>query len=163
MVGFSGGLSAELKRRGIYVTTVIPGLMRTGSFVNAYFKGEDSEYTWFSLGATMPLASMDAERAAQRMIRACEYGESVVTVGAPAKLARLGFNLLPGIGTELAALANRFALPRASEPQRYPGRADEPGEKATSGRQVRDRRKPGVWRPAKGPLESQSDRYNEGE
>src|SRR5690606_4950492 len=40
VVGFSEGLRAEVARHGISVTTVVPGLMRTGSPVNAFFKGD---------------------------------------------------------------------------------------------------------------------------
>jgi hypothetical protein len=43
--------------------------MRTGSHVKAEFAGRrDQEFTWFSLGASLPLMSMDAERAAQRIV-----------------------------------------------------------------------------------------------
>ncbi|MDQ6677044.1 MAG: SDR family oxidoreductase, partial [Acidobacteriota bacterium] len=37
--GFSEGLRAELKNEHIQVTTIAPGMLRTGSFVNALFKG----------------------------------------------------------------------------------------------------------------------------
>ncbi len=40
LVGLSDGLRTELAKEGIYVTTVCPGLMRTGSHVNAQFKGK---------------------------------------------------------------------------------------------------------------------------
>src|ERR1700689_3738240 len=63
-VGFSQGLRAELGRGPVTVTTVVPGLMRTGSHVQARFTGQaGKEYTWFALGASLPLVSMDAERA----------------------------------------------------------------------------------------------------
>src|SRR6201996_7115674 len=68
-VGFSDGLRAELGRGPVTVTTVVPGLMRTGSHVNAEFAGRrDQEFTWFSLGASLPLVSMDAERAARQIV-----------------------------------------------------------------------------------------------
>ncbi|HEY1187856.1 MAG TPA: SDR family oxidoreductase, partial [Gemmata sp.] len=38
LVGFSDGLRAEVARHGIVVTTACPGLMRTGSHLNAEFK-----------------------------------------------------------------------------------------------------------------------------
>ena len=53
------------------VTTVVPGLMRTGSHLQARFTGQaGKEFTWFALGASLPLLSMDAERAARRIIEA---------------------------------------------------------------------------------------------
>ena len=57
------------------VTTVVPGLMRTGSHLNARFTGRaGKEFTWFSLGASLPLISMDAERAARQIIAAVRPG-----------------------------------------------------------------------------------------
>jgi len=45
-VGFSEGLRAELGRGPVTVTTVVPGLMRTGSHVQAEFAGRrDQEFT----------------------------------------------------------------------------------------------------------------------
>ena len=62
-VGFSEGLRAELGRGPVTVTTVVPGLMRAGSHLQARFTGQvGKEFTWFALGASLPLISMDAER-----------------------------------------------------------------------------------------------------
>src|SRR5215216_1169689 len=69
LVGLSKGLRAELMKDGISVTTVCPGLMRTGSPRNAEFKGQHRfEYAWFVLGDSLPLISMSAERAAAQVI-----------------------------------------------------------------------------------------------
>ena len=47
-------LAAFLARHGVVVTTVCPGLMRTGSHINAEFKGRhEGEYAWFALGGSM--------------------------------------------------------------------------------------------------------------
>jgi NAD(P)-dependent dehydrogenase (short-subunit alcohol dehydrogenase family) len=43
LAGLSDGLRAELAHQKIAVTTVIPGLMRTGSPVNALFKGRHAD------------------------------------------------------------------------------------------------------------------------
>ena len=68
-VGFSEGLRAELGGGPVTITTVVPGLMRTGSHVRAEFAGRrEQEFTWFSLGASLPLVSMDAERAARQIV-----------------------------------------------------------------------------------------------
>ena len=68
-MGFSEGLRAELGRGPVTVTTVVPGLMRTGSHVQAEFAdGREQEFTWFSLSASLPLISMDAERAARQIV-----------------------------------------------------------------------------------------------
>jgi NAD(P)-dependent dehydrogenase (short-subunit alcohol dehydrogenase family) len=119
--GFSEGLRAELAKQGIRVVTVVPGLMRTGSFINALFKGRRSrEFAWFALGSALPLVSMDAERAARRILRAARHGEPFVTVGTPAKLLRLAHGLLPGLAERALSLVNR-ALPEG-----------EPGDRESS-------------------------------
>ena len=68
-VGFTNGLRAELAGTGVTATTVAPGLMRTGSHLRAEFTGDAAaEYAWFAPGASMPLVSMDAERAAGKIV-----------------------------------------------------------------------------------------------
>ena len=70
-VGFSEGLRGVLAKDGITVTTVVPGLMRTGSPVHVEYRGQPArEYGWFALGDLLPFTSMSAERAADRVIRA---------------------------------------------------------------------------------------------
>jgi short-subunit dehydrogenase len=108
-VGFSEGLRAELAGEGIQVTTVVPGLMRTGSPLNAFFKGQrEREYAWFSLGDSLPLMSMDAERAARRIVRAARRGQSELILTVPANLGTRVHGLLPGTVTTLLAAANRL-------------------------------------------------------
>ena len=108
-VGFSEALCAEARPSGVRVTTVLPGLMRTGSHVNALFKGrQEREMAWFSLGASLPGASMPAERAARRILQACALGETYVTLGLPGKALRLGHALAPGLMNRLLGLAVRL-------------------------------------------------------
>src|SRR5439155_20746967 len=85
LVGLSEGLHAELKRLGITVTTVVPGLMRTGSPRNADFKGQHrAEFTWFNISDTLPVISMSAEAAARQIICACKRGDAEVILSLPA-------------------------------------------------------------------------------
>src|SRR5438105_121458 len=52
LTGLSDAIRAELARDNIHVTTVAPGMMRTGSHVNARFKGKhDMEFAWFAAPA----------------------------------------------------------------------------------------------------------------
>ncbi len=113
--GLSEGLHAELRRDGIVVTTVVPGLMRTGSPVQAAFRGEpDAEYSWFSVASSSPLMSMRAERAARRIVRAIERGEAAVTLSWQARLAEIAHGLAPGLVGETLAAVERF-LPRPAD------------------------------------------------
>jgi short-subunit dehydrogenase len=112
--GFSQGLHAELAKTGIHVTTVVPGLMRTGSHLNALFKGQQqAEFTWFSLGATLPLISMDAERAAQQIVAAATRGQAEKILSIPANLLAGFHGLFPGTTSELLGLVNALLLPPA--------------------------------------------------
>jgi NAD(P)-dependent dehydrogenase (short-subunit alcohol dehydrogenase family) len=86
-VGFSTGLRAELAGTGVTATTVAPGLMRTGSHLRAEFTGDQpADYAWFAPGASLPLVSMDAERAAVRIVRGILRGRSVVILTPLAKV-----------------------------------------------------------------------------
>src|SRR5436305_9331110 len=76
LTGLSDSLRAELARDNIKVTTVCPGLMRTGSHVNAKTKGvHDAEFAWFAVSASMPILSMSAERAARKIVAATRRGQ----------------------------------------------------------------------------------------
>src|SRR2546430_17160940 len=60
--GFSEGLRAELGRGPVPVTTVGPGLMRTGSHLQARFTGQTgSEFARFALGASLRLSPLAAQ------------------------------------------------------------------------------------------------------
>ena len=124
-VGFSEGLRAELGRDGITVTTVVPGLMRTGSHVNAEFKGDaERESLLFSLAALLPFTSISADAAARQIVAATRRGDAVVVLGWQAELLLRVHGLLPGLTSDVLGLANYF-LPRGGgqglEPS--PGRA----------------------------------------
>jgi NAD(P)-dependent dehydrogenase (short-subunit alcohol dehydrogenase family) len=112
LVGLSQGLRAELARYGIAVTTVCPGLMRTGSPLNAEFKGRhEEEYAWFALGDSLPGPSMSAERAARKILDATARGDAEVVLGLPAKLAVAAQAVAPNLTSALMALANRYVMP----------------------------------------------------
>jgi short-subunit dehydrogenase len=114
LVGLSEGLRAELAKDGIVVTTVCPGLMRTGSPRHASFKGRHrAEYAWFSITDALPLLSQSAERAARQIIAACKRGDAEVVLSLPAKLAVLVHGILPGGTADLLGLVNTFLLPSA--------------------------------------------------
>jgi short-subunit dehydrogenase len=111
-VGFSEGLRAEAARDGVVVTTVVPGLMRTGSPPNADFKGRHRrEYAWFAIGDSLPITSMSAETAAARILDACRQGTAEITLGWSAWASHKFQALFPGLCADLAAVADRFLLP----------------------------------------------------
>ena len=113
LVGLSGAMRAELVKDDIYVTTVCPGLMRTGSPVNATFKGQnEKEYAWFSISDSLPFTSVSAEKAAAQIIEACENGRAELIISPQAKLAAKFNALFPELTSDISVFANRF-LPSA--------------------------------------------------
>jgi len=84
LVGYSQGLRAELANNGIVVTTVCPGLMRTGSPRNADFKGQnEAEYAWFKISGSLPLLTISAEKAARDILHACQRGDAQAILSLP--------------------------------------------------------------------------------
>lgn len=109
LVGLSKGLRAELAKDGITVTTICPGLMRTGSPRNADFKGQHRfEYAWFSISDALPLLTVSAENAARQIIRACKSGRAELVISIPAKIAVLFDQLLPEAMARILATTNLF-------------------------------------------------------
>lgn len=113
LVGLSDALRAELSKDGIRVTTVCPGLMRTGSHYNAKFLGDTrKEFAWFSLGATLPVISISAERAARQIVAAVREGRPELTISLQARLAVVAQALAPNLFARFISTVNQL-LPRA--------------------------------------------------
>jgi short-subunit dehydrogenase len=130
LTGFSDSTRAELAAENIHVTTVAPGMMRTGSHVNARFKGDyAAEFAWFSISNGLPLLSMSAERAATKIVAACKRGKSALTLTLAARLAVIANAVAPSLFGEAMKIANRF-LPQPSNAS---------GNELKTGWQSRDR------------------------
>jgi NAD(P)-dependent dehydrogenase (short-subunit alcohol dehydrogenase family) len=109
LVGLSDGMRAELARQHIAVTTVCPGLMRTGSHLNAHFRGHHGlEYAMFSLLDAWPLTSINAERAARKIVEATRRRQGHLTITPQAKLAAILNNVAPNAVAAMVALATRL-------------------------------------------------------
>lgn len=111
LVGLSSAWRSELAKRGITVTTVCPGLMRTGSHINAEFKGhKEVEYALFSIMDGLPFTSISAEKAAKEILSAASRGDSQLVISLQAKIA----NHLNGLFPE--AIANLLSAVNAVLP-----------------------------------------------
>jgi NAD(P)-dependent dehydrogenase (short-subunit alcohol dehydrogenase family) len=114
LVGLSEGLHAELRKANILVTTVCPGLMRTGGEAHAKFIGDvETEKRWFDLAATTPIISTTAEHAACRIYSAVSHGCAEITITPQAWLAARFAGVCPNTMQSLNALANECVLPSA--------------------------------------------------
>ena len=128
LTGFSDTLRAELARDNIQVTTVAPGMMRTGSHVNARFKGKhDVEFAWFAVSAGAPLIAMNADRAARKILAACRRGQPSLTLTFAARTAILGNALFPNLTGYWMKIVNRF----------LPAAGDDEGNELRAGSQLR--------------------------
>lgn len=129
LVGLSDAFRAELAGDNILVTTVSPGLLRTGSPVNALFKGRRAEeYRWFASGDNAPGLSIDADRAARRIVEACRHGDPSLTISWQAKAGALANALAPGLVAGITRLATQL----------LPGPAEADGGERRSGWDSRD-------------------------
>ena len=132
--GLSDGLRAELAPHGIRVTTVSPGLMRTGSPMNAQMKGQhEAEYAWFAIADSIPGLSISAERAADQILSACSYGDPELTITVQARAAALLNEVAPAAVAKMMALVARL----------LPGPAGPAGDRPKRGRESESK-----WAPS---------------
>ena len=121
LAALSDGMRIELSKYGIVVTSVYPGLMRTGSHVYAHTKGNsEKESVWFSLMATTPGLAINARRAAAKIIEACRNGSRELVITPQAKLAVMTQGIAPGFVSLVSEIVNSWVLPQpvqvSSEP-----------------------------------------------
>ncbi len=116
LVGLSEGLHAELKKHNITVTTVVPGLMQTGSPRNVTVKGNHkAEYAWFKISDSSSILSLKTETAAANIIKALEYGRPEAIFALTAKLASFVQGVAPGWLSQIMAAIDNI-LPDAATP-----------------------------------------------
>jgi NAD(P)-dependent dehydrogenase (short-subunit alcohol dehydrogenase family) len=133
-VGLSDAIRAEVAAHGVRVTTVSPGLMRTGSPLNAQMKGKhEAEYAWFAISDALPGLSISAERAASQILDACRYGDPELTITLQARAAAMMNELAPSVMAAMMATAARV----------LPGAAGPEGDRTRRGRESESR-----WAPS---------------
>jgi short-subunit dehydrogenase len=115
LTGYSEGLHAELRHKGVRVLTVCPGLMRTGGHIQAEFTGQrEKEYRWFAFGATTPGIAADATHAADKIYTAVRNGRAESTITPQAWLAARLQGLAPETTQRVAGLVSQYLLPSPS-------------------------------------------------
>jgi NAD(P)-dependent dehydrogenase (short-subunit alcohol dehydrogenase family) len=134
LVGLSDAVRSELAQYGIRVTTVTPGLMRTGSPINVDVKGKhQAEYAWFVILDSLPGLSTSAENAARQIITACRYGDPELTITLPARLAMVANSLAPALVARAMEITNRM----------LPGPNGADGDRSKRGKESES-----VWAPS---------------
>ena len=135
LTGLSTAMRGELLTDDIYITTVSPGLMRTGSPFNAWFKGQHrQEFAWFAIADSLPLLSIDADRAARQIVDALRHGDAELVVSWPAKIAIAASAAMPNTVAFAMSVANGL----------LPSQADANGEESRSGWQSGSRVAPSI-------------------
>ena len=116
LAGFSDAIRTELARDNIYVTTVTPGLMRTGSHVHANFKGDHAaEYRWFRWSLKIPFASISIHRAARKVLAACRRGSSNLIMPVSTYFIIAANGVFPSLTAHIMTLFNRTLPTRVSQ------------------------------------------------
>jgi len=127
LTGFSDAIRAELARDNILVTTVTPGLMRTGSHIHAKFKGDHSaEYKWFDWSRKIPFASISVERAARKILNACRRGKPALVVPCSTHFIIAAHALFPNLTGHVMKFMNRC----------LPSRVSKSGDETKSGAEI---------------------------
>ncbi|HYY02807.1 MAG TPA: SDR family oxidoreductase [Gaiellaceae bacterium] len=120
-VGFSEGLRTELARKGVLVTTVVPGLMRTGSYVAALFKGRrETLYRLFTPISTLPVSSISGRRAAQKIVAAIKRGDPELILTVHANVVVRCNALAPATTQRVLSVVARL-LPHGGTTEPLPG------------------------------------------
>jgi short-subunit dehydrogenase len=132
LVGYSEGLRAELLKYNVFVTTVCPGLMRTGSPRNADFTGDtEKEYAWFKISDSIPGASISAKSAARKIIRGLVNGEAEIHLGLAAQLGSVAHGIAPGVTADAFGLIDEYLMPAAKKGRVEPTKGAENESNAT--------------------------------
>ena len=113
LTGFSEGLYAEVKGKGVHVLTVCPGLMRTGGEDHAKFFGNvEAEEKWFKFCAKTPGISTTPEHAARKIFETLAQGRTEITITPQAYLGTRYAGLFPGGLQHINRLTNDYILPK---------------------------------------------------
>lgn len=109
LAGFSQGITAELAKDNIAVTTVYPTVMRTGSPIQAVFKGDSKkEFSWFANADVFPGFSLDANATAAKIVEASREKKSELIPSAAGNLRMFLGAFFPELMLYGMSLVNRL-------------------------------------------------------
>lgn len=112
IVGYSQTMRTELLGKGIRVTTVCPGLMRTGSSPFVFLTGDrEKEYRWFSASERTPVWAVSSSRSAKHIVNAAATGRAELIIAPQAWIAARANALAPGLTSRIVSWINDLFLP----------------------------------------------------
>lgn len=118
LVGFSDALRHEVAKDGVKVTTVCPGVIRTGSHLAATFKGRHAvEYRMFKLASGLPGGAVQAENSARLIVDAARHGDPYLTFPLPMFWGSILYRALPNFAGTVLGVVARFMPKYSEEPE----------------------------------------------
>jgi NAD(P)-dependent dehydrogenase (short-subunit alcohol dehydrogenase family) len=118
-IGLAEGLRAELANEGVTVTAIVPGLLRTGSYLHAQFSGNDAgrlaQYKLFAPFSSLPGITAGAESAARVFVRAIRRGQPEVIYPPQYSVAARLHGVAPATVTRLMGIAERLIAPSGED------------------------------------------------
>lgn len=107
--GFSQGLTAELSKENITVTTVYPAVLKTGSPIQAVFKGDqEKEFDWFATADYFPGLTLPAKTAAKKILQAAHKNRAEIVLSSVAYLRLIGQVVAPELMHWTMSTLNKF-------------------------------------------------------
>ena len=132
LAGFAQGVTPELALENIVMTTAFPTVMRTGSPIQAIFKGDhEKEFKLFETIDNLPFLSMSADTAAKKILKAVAAGKAEVVLSIPGKLRVIAGALFPNLMNTVMTLAVG-ALPKDDSKEAYTGAESTPRRQRTA-------------------------------
>ena len=120
-IAFSKGCASELKKDHIFVTTIVPGLMRTGSYINATFPVDSkSEFKIFSFLSSTPGITLNPRRVASSIIQATREKKAYQIIGLQTKTLITLHHLFPNLTNQVFSMGVRL-LPQKKNTQHETG------------------------------------------
>lgn len=86
--------------------------MRTGSYLNADFKGDaEKESAWFGVSSSLPGLTIAGDRAARQIVDAAARGTAEKILTPQASVLARAHGIAPGLTAQALALVNQWLLP----------------------------------------------------
>lgn len=141
LAGFAQGVQPELALDNVIMTTAFPTVMRTGSPIQAVFKGDQKkEFKVFEAMDNLPGLSMSADKAAKKILAAVAEGRTEVVLSLPAKARVVLGAVFPELMNSVMQIATRL-LPNDNSTVRKTG-ADSAGRRRPTDDEIMYNQKP---------------------
>jgi NAD(P)-dependent dehydrogenase (short-subunit alcohol dehydrogenase family) len=113
--GWSETLGVELRKEGVYVSTISPPPLRNGAPLHVHFNGRvEEEFGWFTRSLTSRLSAIGAERAARTVVDALAHADPERAVSLSSWLLSRAHGLAPTLTARCLGWVDRLLPPAAA-------------------------------------------------